>query len=100
MSFVTQDDVFAAVEPVLAGVFEEFANGKSVTKPPFVRIPFAETMLKYGTDKPDLRNPIEIADVSEIFSRPEVEFKAFKNKTVRAIPAPGARPSRVASSTS
>ena len=90
MSFVTQDDVFAAVEPVLAGVFEEFANGKAVTKPPFVRIPFAEAMLKYGTDKPDLRNPIEIVDVSEIFGRADVEFKAFKSKTVRAIPAPGA----------
>jgi aspartyl-tRNA synthetase len=90
MSYVTQDDVFAAVEPVLAGVFEEFANGKKVTKPPFIRIPFAEAMLKYGTDKPDLRNPIEIVDVTEIFGRAEVEFKAFKNKTVRAIPAPGA----------
>ncbi|HKU66041.1 MAG TPA: aspartate--tRNA ligase, partial [Rhizomicrobium sp.] len=90
MSFVTQDDVFAAVEPVLAGVFEEFANGKAVTKPPFIRIPYAEAMLKYGTDKPDLRNPIEIVDVSEIFGRAEVEFKAFKNKTVRAIPAPSA----------
>ena len=90
MSFVTQDDVFAAVEPVLAGVFEEFANGKSVTKPPFVRIPYAEAMLKYGTDKPDLRNPIEIVDVSEIFGRNAVAFKAFKGKTVRAIPAPGA----------
>jgi aspartyl-tRNA synthetase len=90
MSFVTQDDVFSAVEPVLAGVFEEFANGKTVTKPPFVRIPFAEAMLKYGTDKPDLRNPIVICDVSEIFGRDAVEFKAFKNKTVRAIPAPGA----------
>jgi len=92
MSYVTQDDVFAAVEPVLAGVFEEFAGGKKVTKPPFVRIPFADAMLKYGTDKPDLRNPIEIVDVSEIFGRAEVEFKAFKNKTVRAIPAPGAAP--------
>jgi aspartyl-tRNA synthetase len=90
MSFVTQDDVFAAVEPVLAGVFEEFANGKKVTRPPFVRIPYAEAMLKYGTDKPDLRNPIEIADVSAVFGRDDVEFKAFKNKTVRAIPAPGA----------
>ncbi|HYS45821.1 MAG TPA: aspartate--tRNA ligase, partial [Rhizomicrobium sp.] len=92
MSFVTQDDVFAAVEPVLAGVFEEFADGKAVTKPPFVRIPFAEAMLKYGTDKPDLRNPIEIVDVSDIFGRAEIEFKAFKNKTVRAVPAPGAGP--------
>jgi aspartyl-tRNA synthetase len=90
MSFVTQDDVFAAVEPVLAGVFEEFANGKAVTKPPFIRIPYAESMLKYGNDKPDLRNPIEIVDVSEVFARADVEFKAFKGKTVRAIPAPGA----------
>ena len=91
MSYVTQDDVFNAVAPVLAGVFEEFANGKKVTPPDqFPRIPFAEAMLKYGTDKPDLRNPIEIVDVSEIFGRAEVEFKAFKNKTVRAIPAPGA----------
>src|ERR1700744_3009989 len=92
MSFVTQDDVFAAVEPVLQGVFEEFANGKKVTQAPFVRIPYAEAMLKYGTDKPDLRNPIEIADVSEIFGRADVEFKAFRNKTGRAIPAPGASP--------
>jgi aspartyl-tRNA synthetase len=92
MSFVTQDDVFAAVEPVLAGVFEEFANGKAVTRPPFIRIPYAESMLKYGNDKPDLRNPIEIVDVSDVFARADVEFKAFKNKTVRAIPAPGAAP--------
>ena len=93
MSFVTQDDVFAAVAPVLAGVFEEFANGKTVTPPDqFPRIPYAETMLKYGTDKPDLRNPIVIVDVSEIFGRDAVAFKAFKGKTVRAIPAPGAAP--------
>jgi aspartyl-tRNA synthetase len=93
MSFVTQDDVFAAVAPVLAGVFEEFGGGKKVTPADqFPRIPYAQAMLKYGTDKPDLRNPIEIVDVSEIFGRAEVEFKAFKNKTVRAIPAPGAGP--------
>src|SRR6188768_1372022 len=93
MSFVTQDDVFAAVAPVLAGVFEEFADGKKVTKPDqFPRIPYAEAMLKYGTDKPDLRNPIEIVDVSAVFGRDDVEFKAFKGKTVRAIPAPGAGP--------
>jgi aspartyl-tRNA synthetase len=93
MSFVTQDDVFAAVAPVLAGVFEEFGQGKTVTKPDaFPRIPYAEAMLKYGTDKPDLRNPIEIVDVSAVFGRDDVEFKAFKNKTVRAIPAPGAGP--------
>jgi aspartyl-tRNA synthetase len=91
MSYVTQDDVFAAVAPVLAGVFEEFGGGKRVTPPgQFPRIPYAEAMLKYGTDKPDLRNPIEIVDVSDLFARDEVEFKAFKNKTVRAIPAPGA----------
>ena len=93
MSFVTQDDVFNAVAPVLAGVFEEFGAGKKVTPADqFPRIPYAEAMLKYGTDKPDLRNPIEIVDVSEIFGRAEVEFKAFKNKTVRAIPAPGGAP--------
>jgi aspartyl-tRNA synthetase len=90
MSFVTQDDVFAAVEPVLAGVFEEFANGRGVSKPPFRRIAYAESMLKYGVDKPDLRNPILIADVSSVFERDDVAFKAFKGKTVRAIPAPGA----------
>ena len=90
MSFVTQDDVFAAIEPVLQGVFEEFADGRKVDKAPYPRIPYAEAMLKYGTDKPDLRNPILIADVSDVFARADVEFKAFKNKTVRAIPAPGA----------
>ena len=90
MSFVTQDDVFAAVEPVLHGVFEEFADGRTVSKPPFKRIPYAESMLKYGVDKPDLRNPIIIADVSDVFARDDVSFKAFKGKTVRAIPAPGA----------
>ncbi|MBI1239679.1 MAG: aspartate--tRNA ligase [Alphaproteobacteria bacterium] len=95
MSFATQDDVFAAVEPVLHGLFEEFANGRSVSPLPFVRIPYAEAMLKYGSDKPDLRNPIEIADVSDLFADETVEFKAFKNVVagggvVRAIPAPGA----------
>jgi len=90
MSFVTQDDVFAAIEPVLHGVFSEFANGRSVSPAPFPRIPYDESMLKYGNDKPDLRNPIIIADVSEVFARDDVAFKAFKDKTVRAIPAPGA----------
>src|SRR5581483_3110629 len=60
MSFVTQQDVFAAVEPVIHGVFEEFAGGKSVNALPFARIPYEESMLKYGVDKPDLRNPIVI----------------------------------------
>ena len=90
MSFVTQDDVFAAIEPVLHGVFEEFAEGRAVTPAPFPRITYDESMLKYGNDKPDLRNPIVIADVSDVFARDDVAFKAFKDKTVRAIPAPGA----------
>ena len=89
MSFVTQEDVFASIEPVLQGLFEEFSNGKPVTKV-FPRIAYKDAMLKYGTDKPDLRNPLVIADVSDIFNRDDVSFKAFKGKTVRAIPAPGA----------
>ena len=68
MSFVTQDDVFNAVEPVLRGVFEEFSGGKPVT-PKFPRIPYAEAMRAYGTDKPDLRNPIKMQDVSDDFPR-------------------------------
>src|ERR1700744_2859278 len=67
MSFVTQEDVFAAIEPVMHGVFEAFANGKPVTPYPFPRIPFRECMAKYGTDKPDLRNPIVMQDVSDHF---------------------------------
>jgi aspartyl-tRNA synthetase len=95
MSFVTQEDVFGAVEPVLHGVFEEFVGTKTISPLPFQRIPYAESMLKYGVDKPDLRNPIEIVDVSDEFKDPSVEFKAFKNVVnsggvVRAIPAPGA----------
>ncbi|WP_018265021.1 aspartate--tRNA ligase [Methylosinus sp. LW4] len=89
MSFVTQEDVFASVEPVLRGVFEEFGGGKPVT-PVFPKIAFREAMLKYGSDKPDLRNPLIIADVSAEFARDDVSFKAFKGKVVRAIPAPGA----------
>jgi aspartyl-tRNA synthetase len=94
MSFVTQDDVFTTMEPVIRGVFEEFSDGWPVTDK-FPRIPYAEAMLKYGSDKPDLRNPLEIADVSEAFNDPSVTFNAFKNVikaggVVRAIPAPGA----------
>ena len=89
--FVTQDDVFDAMEPVIRGVFEQFGNGKPVTQK-FPRIPYAESLRKYGTDKPDIRIPIEIVDVSAVFERADVEFKAFKGKTVRAIPAPGAGP--------
>jgi len=92
MSFVTQDDVFAALEPVITGVFEEFANGKPVTKN-WPRIPFAEAVRKYGSDKPDLRNPIVMQEVSEHFRGSG--FKVFarmledpKNQ-VWAIPATG-----------
>jgi aspartyl-tRNA synthetase len=93
MSFVTQDDVFAAIEPVLHGVFEEFANGRRVSPAPFPRIAFEEAMLKYGTDKPDLRNPITVADVTEAFR--DSGFGIFAKAVaggavVRAVPAPGA----------
>src|SRR5437016_13522731 len=76
MSFVTQDDVFAAIEPVLHDVFEEFAEGRKVSSKPFVRIPYSEALLRYGSDKPDLRNPILIADVKDVFDREDVSFKA------------------------
>lgn len=93
MSFVTQEDVFATLEPVLHGIFEEFGNGRTVTPLPFPRIPFNESLLKYGTDKPDLRNPIEICDVCNVFQNSG--FAIFsraieKGAIVRAIPAPGA----------
>jgi len=93
MSFVTQDDVFAALEPVLHGVFEEFADGRSVSPAPFPRIPYEESMLKYGNDKPDLRNPIVMSDATETWRG--TDFKIFagaidKGAVVRAIPAPGA----------
>jgi aspartyl-tRNA synthetase len=93
MSFVTQEDVFAAIEPVLHDVFEEFGAGRPVTSPPFPRIPYAEAMSKYGTDKPDLRNPIAMQDVTAHFRGSG--FKVFArqidaNPEVRvwAIPAP------------
>jgi aspartyl-tRNA synthetase len=91
MSFVTQQDVFDAVEPVIRGVFEEFGKGKSVT-PTFPLIPYADALKKYGTDKPDLRNPLEMADVSEAFRGSS--FKIFvgiletAGNAVWAIPAP------------
>ena len=93
MSFVTQEDVFQTLEPVLAGVFEEFANGKSVTPAgSFPRIPYREAMLKYGSDKPDLRNPILISDVSDHFKGSGFGLFARmveSGNVVRAIPAPG-----------
>ena len=68
MSYVTQEDVFNTIEPVIAGVFEEFAAAASVTPPPFPRIPYDAAMLEFGSDKPDLRNPIRIADVTEHYA--------------------------------
>ena len=93
MSFVTQEDVFAAIEPVLHGLFEEFAQGRKVSPAPFPRIPFDEAMLRYGSDKPDLRNPIRIADVGDVFR--DSGFGIFAKLVagggvVRGIPAPGA----------
>lgn len=93
MSFVTQEDVFAAIEPVLHGIFEEFAASRPVTAPPFPRIAYKDAMLRYGSDKPDLCNPIVIADAAEIFRGSE--FKVFarliaEGQVIRAIPAPGA----------
>ncbi len=93
MSFVTQEDVFNTLEPVIAGVFEEFSNGRQVTKPPFPRIPYETAMLDYGSDKPDLRNPLKIADVSAQFAGSGFGLFAkivAGGGIVRAIPAPGA----------
>ncbi|WP_369025477.1 aspartate--tRNA ligase [Qipengyuania sp. RANM35] len=92
MSFVTQEDVFQAIEPVLAGVFEEFSGGKTVTPAgTFPRIPYAEAMLKYGSDKPDLRNPLIISDVTDHFTTSG--FGLFEKIVgtggrVRVVPAP------------
>lgn len=93
MSFVEQDDVFSAIEPVLHGLFEKFANGRKVSPYPFVRIPYADAMRKYGSDKPDLRNPIEMQNVTDHFRGSG--FKVFaglieKDPKVEvwAIPAP------------
>jgi aspartyl-tRNA synthetase len=98
MSFVTQEDVFEAIEPVLGGVFREFASfnretPRKVSAFPFPRIPFAEALLSFGTDKPDLRNPLRIYEVGEVFAGSD--FKVFagivaKGGVVRAIRAPKA----------
>ncbi|HEY8015656.1 MAG TPA: aspartate--tRNA ligase, partial [Dongiaceae bacterium] len=92
MSFVTQEDVFAAIEPVLHGVFEEFKGERKLGPMPFPRIAYDESMLKYGSDKPDLRNPLVVTDVSETFR--DSSFGIFAKSVaaggiVRAIPAPG-----------
>ena len=84
MAFATQEDVFAVAESVLYDVFSEFSN-KTVSKAPFKRIPFAESMMKYGTDKPDLRNPLIIQDLTDFFAA--VDFAPFKGKPVRGIVA-------------
>ncbi|MDP3677058.1 MAG: aspartate--tRNA ligase [Novosphingobium sp.] len=93
MSFVTQDDVFAAIEPVLGGVFDEFGKGRTVTQGAFPRIPYREAMLRYGSDKPDLRNPLTVTDVTDHFKGSGFglfDRIASKGGVVRAIPAPGA----------
>jgi len=93
MSYVTQEDVFNTIEPVIAGVFEEFADGRMVTKPPFPRIPHDMAMLQFGSDKPDLRNPIRIADVTEHYAGSAFGLFAriaASGGIVRAVPAPGA----------
>lgn len=83
-AFATQEDVFKVGEEVLTKTFEKFApKGYSVTKAPYPVISYKESMLKYGTDKPDLRNPLEIVDVTEFFQR--CTFKPFHGQTVRAI---------------
>ena len=93
MSFVTQEEVWETMEPVIAGTFEAFANGKHVTPAgSFPRIPYAEAILKYGTDKPDLRNPLIISDVSQHFQ--QSGFGLFEKivgggGVVRVVPAPG-----------
>src|SRR5918999_2809408 len=92
MSYVTQEDVFQAIEPVLGGVFEEFANGREVTRTgEWPRIPYKEAMLEFGSDKPDLRNPLRIAEVTGHFTKSGFglfEKIAGSGGVVRAIPAP------------
>ena len=78
MSFVEQEDVFQVVEPLLHEVFTKFSKGYSISKTPFKRFKYKDAMLKFGTDKPDLRNPIEIRDVTEIFEREDVKLEIFK----------------------
>ncbi|MFG2195047.1 aspartate--tRNA ligase [Streptomyces sp. NPDC048639] len=85
MSFVEQEDVFQVIEKVMTELFEEFGRDRHVTSP-FLRIPFREAMLKYGSDKPDLRSPLELVDVSHIFA--DSGFKAFAGKHVRALAVP------------
>ncbi len=85
MSFVEQEDVFQPIEKLMTELFTEFGNGREVTSP-FPRIPFREAMLKYGSDKPDLRAQLELVDITDVFAGSE--FKAFAGKHVRALPVP------------
>ncbi|MFE1575107.1 aspartate--tRNA ligase [Streptomyces fradiae] len=85
MSFVEQEDVFQPIEKLMTELFEEFGGGRHVTSP-FPRIPFREAMLKYGSDKPDLRARLELVDITDVFA--DSEFKAFAGKHVRALPVP------------
>jgi aspartyl-tRNA synthetase len=87
MSFVAQDDVFAALEKLFVGLFQEFASARAMTPAPFPRITYDDVMRRYGTDKPDLRNPLEICELTGLFAASG--FKAFAGKTVRAIRIPG-----------
>ncbi len=93
MSFVEQEDIFKILEPIFCKLFTEFGKNKMVSKAPFKKITYKNSMLKYGTDKPDLRNPIEIVDVTQIMQRKDVKLDIFKKlidkgAVVRAIPAP------------
>ena len=93
MSFVEQEDIFKLVEPIFFDLFKKFGKGKTISKAPFKKITYAESMLKYGTDKPDLRNPIEIFDITKIMKRDDVKLDIFKKVidkggVVRAIIAP------------
>jgi aspartyl-tRNA synthetase len=93
MSFVTQEDVWAAIEPIMHGVFEEFRPDAAITPPPFPRIAYEEAMAKYGSDKPDLRNPLLIADVTEVFRGSGFAVFASsieRGAVVRGLRAPGA----------
>ena len=92
MAFATQEDVFAVAEEVLYDTFVKFGNGRPVSPAPFRRIPFEEAMLQYGTDKPDLRNPLVIADLTDFFA--DVDFKPFKGRPVRGIVAPAGKQSK------
>ena len=93
MAFVEQEDIFKIVEPIFYDLFKEFGKGKKINKTPFPRIKYKESLDKYGTDKPDLRNPIELVNVTKIFKSEEVKLKIFKDiiakgGVVKAIPVP------------